>query len=68
MNRFAYLPFMAKSLLGGAVAGLGATATALADGQIDAAEGVTIALAVVVALGGVWAVPNAQLNLDDAEG
>lgn len=50
---------IAKALVGSALAGLGALATALEDGAITGQEWVTIAVATVAALGLVWAVPNA---------
>ncbi|MGW5429942.1 hypothetical protein ACWET9_22430 [Streptomyces sp. NPDC004059] len=51
---------MWKAVVGGLAAGAAAAATAVQDGQVTAAEGVTIALAVLGALGVTWAVPNRQ--------
>lgn len=48
----------AKAIVGAAMAGLGALATALPDG-ITAQEWVTIAAATVGALTLIWGVPNA---------
>lgn len=47
-----------KAVTAALVAGLGAAATALSDGTISAQEGVNIAVAFLVALGAVWAIPN----------
>ncbi|WP_181786636.1 hypothetical protein [Streptomyces phytophilus] len=49
---------IAKSLLAGLAAGAAAAATAAQDGALSTGEGVTIALAVLGALGVVYAVPN----------
>jgi hypothetical protein len=48
----------AKAIVGAAVAGLTSLQAALDDGGITAQEGVTAAIATLVALGLVWAVPN----------
>lgn len=48
----------AKAVIGAAVAGLGATGTALTDGHISPVEWVTIASATLVGLSAVFAVPN----------
>lgn len=48
----------AKALIGALVAGLTALGTALADGELTAAEGVGCIVAALVALGAVYAVPN----------
>lgn len=48
----------AKAVVGALVAGLTALATALADGNVTAAEAVTCVVAALVALGAVWATPN----------
>ena len=48
----------AKAIAGALTAGLTAAATALTDGSIDPVESITIAIAVITALGVVWAVPN----------
>lgn len=49
---------MWKAIVAGVAAGAAAAATAVQDGTVTAAEGVTIALAVLGALGVTWAVPN----------
>lgn len=51
---------MWKAIVSGAAAGCAAAATAVQDGQVTAAEVVTIVLAVLGALGITWAVPNRQ--------
>ena len=48
----------AKAIAGAVTAGLTAAATALTDGSVDPVESITIAIAVITALGVVWAVPN----------
>lgn len=48
-----------KAIYGASVAGLGALSVAYIDGSVTAQEGVTIAIAVVSALGVIWGVPNA---------
>ena len=48
----------AKAIAGAITAGLTAAATALTDGSVDPVEAITIAIAVITALGVVWAVPN----------
>ena len=48
----------AKAIAGAITAGLTAAATALTDGSVDPVESITIAIAVITALGVVWAVPN----------
>ncbi|MGV9242606.1 hypothetical protein [Streptomyces sp. NPDC003710] len=53
---------MWKAVVGGLAAGAAAAATAVQDGQVTAAEGVTIALAVLGAYGVTWAVPNKQTS------
>ncbi|MFF3884012.1 hypothetical protein [Streptomyces sp. NPDC001914] len=52
------LPRYAKAIVAAVVAGAGSLATALNDGTLTAAEGVTVVLAVLTALGFTWAVPN----------
>lgn len=47
-----------KAIVGAVVAGLTALQAALDDGGITAQEGVTAAIAALVALGAVWIVPN----------
>lgn len=50
----------AKAIIGAVVAGLGAYGASVADGSgVTGAEWVAIAVAVVGALGLVWATPNA---------
>lgn len=53
---------MAKAILAAIIAGLGALSTALVDdksiGQITDGQWVTIVLATVVALGGVYGIRN----------
>ncbi|MGH3584785.1 MAG: hypothetical protein ACRDQ0_00520 [Pseudonocardia sp.] len=49
---------IAKSLLAGLAAGAASAVTAAQDGALSTGEGVTIALAVLGALGVVYAVPN----------
>ncbi|MFR9796849.1 hypothetical protein ACL02U_13215 [Streptomyces sp. MS06] len=52
------IPTVWKAVVSGAAAGTAAAATALQDGTITTAEGVTILLAILGALGVTWAVPN----------
>jgi hypothetical protein len=47
-----------KAITAALVAGLGAVAAALDDDSLSTQEGVTVAIAFLVALGAVWAVPN----------
>ncbi|MGV4984498.1 hypothetical protein ACVB8X_13840 [Streptomyces sp. NRAIS4] len=47
-----------KAVVSGVAAGAAAAATAVQDGQVTAAEWVTIVLAILGALGVTWAVPN----------
>lgn len=49
---------IAKAIVSGAAAGAAAAVTAAQDSVITTGEGVTIALAVLGALGITWAVPN----------
>lgn len=56
MNKIA--PYM-KAVTAAVVAGLTGIATALDDGTIGSQEYVYCAIAFLVALGAVWAVPNA---------
>lgn len=49
-----------KAVVGAGAAGIAAAATAVQDGTVTAAEGVTILLAVLGAYGVTWAVPNRQ--------
>lgn len=51
---------IAKALIAALVAGLGGIAVALDDNAISAQEWVTAAVAFLVALGAVFAVPNAE--------
>lgn len=48
----------AKAITAAVVTGLGAVSVAISDDAISSQEWVTIGIAFVVALGGVWAVPN----------
>ncbi|MFI6329846.1 hypothetical protein ACIBBG_16285 [Micromonospora chersina] len=48
----------AKAIVGGAVAGLTALGTALADNHVTPSEWVGVAIATLAALGIVYAVPN----------
>jgi hypothetical protein len=48
----------AKAIIAALVAGLSSVAVALEDGHITAQEGVTAAIATLVALGAVAAIPN----------
>ncbi len=48
-----------KAILAALVAGLSALATALDNGAISAQEAVTAVIATLVALGAVYAIPNA---------
>jgi hypothetical protein len=50
----------AKAFVGGAIAGLTALGTALGDNKVTASEWTVIAIATLVGLGAVWAVPNAK--------
>lgn len=50
------------AVIAAAVAGLGVTATALDDGAISGQEGVYIAIAVLVSLGGVFGGVYATTN------
>lgn len=47
-----------KAVVAAVVAGAGTTSTALADDTVTAAEGWAAGIAVLVALGFTWAVPN----------
>lgn len=47
-----------KAIVAAAIAGLTSVTTALADDSVSSLEGVTAALAVLVAFSAVWAVPN----------
>lgn len=48
----------AKAFTGSAVAGLTALASALTDDRVTTGEWVGVAIAALVGLGVVWAVPN----------
>lgn len=50
----------AKAVTAAVIAGLTALVTALDDGSVTAQEGVIIAIALLTALGAVWAIPNAE--------
>ena len=47
-----------KAVVGSILAGLGAAATAAADGQVSLLEGILIASAFFGTLYGVWRAPN----------
>lgn len=49
---------IAKAIIAAAVSAASAAVTALQNGHIDVQEWVVIALAAIVGLGAVWAVPN----------
>lgn len=49
---------IAKALLAGAIALVGSLATAAVDGGISTAEWLTAASTGLIALGGVWGIPN----------
>lgn len=53
----------AKALVGAVVAGLTSAKAAVAENGIDASEGIEIAIVTLVALGAVWAVPNAVRSI-----
>lgn len=53
-----------KAVVGGVAAGAAATATAVQDGQVTAAEGITIVLAILGSAGVTWAVPNRKSATD----
>ncbi|KAF2774700.1 hypothetical protein [Streptomyces sp. OM5714] len=52
------IPNFAKAIVGGAAAGTAAAVTAVQDNVLTTGEGITIALAVLGALGITYAVPN----------
>lgn len=52
----------AKAITAGVVAGLTSLGVALVDTQVSTGEWVAVALAVVVAFGAVWTVPNAPAS------
>lgn len=52
----------AKAVVGALVAGVGALVAALDDDVVTRAEWATVALAFLVALGAIWAVPNARVS------
>lgn len=56
------IPHFAKAIVGGAAAGTAAAVTAVQDNVLTTGEGVTIALAVLGALGITYAVPNRQTS------
>ncbi len=57
-----------KALVGALIAGLGAIQTGLADGSMTSQEYVTAAIAFVVALGLVYAIPNSgATNKDEGD-
>lgn len=47
-----------KAVVAGVVAGVGSLSVALDDGQLSTQEGITAALALVVALAATYRVPN----------
>jgi hypothetical protein len=47
-----------KAIVAALIAGLGALATGLGDGSLSAQEYIYAAIAFLVGLGAVWAVPN----------
>lgn len=49
---------MAKAVIGGVLAALGATQVALADGHVSATEWITVAIAAITVAGGVFGVTN----------
>ena len=55
---------IAKAVVGALIAGLGALGTALVDdkslGDVTDGQWVTVVLASLVALAGIWAVPNKE--------
>lgn len=53
-----------KAIVGGLAAGSAAALTAVQDGTVTAAEGVTIVVAILGAYGVTWAVPNKQTKGD----
>lgn len=52
----------AKAVVGALVAGLSALLPGLEDGALSGPEWVTAAVAALVALGAVWAVPNTPVQ------
>ncbi|HET9866436.1 MAG TPA: hypothetical protein VFQ06_04020 [Nitrospira sp.] len=48
----------AKAIVGAFIAGLGALVTGLADDALSNSEWLIATIAFLIALGGVWAVPN----------
>ena len=54
-----------KAVVAAVVAGAGSLSTALADDTISAAEGWAAGVAVLVALGFTWAVPNKTTPLKE---
>lgn len=53
------LPYL-KAITAAVVAGLGVLALALEDGVVAPNEWVNVAIATLVGLGAVWAVPNVE--------
>lgn len=49
----------AKAVVAAVVAGAASLSYGLQDGTLSLAEGITAALALIIAYGGTWAVPNA---------
>lgn len=53
---------IAKAIIGALIAGLTAIGTGLTDGGVSAQEWVAALVAFLVALGGIYAVPNAPTD------
>lgn len=51
---------ISKAIVSALAAGTAALATAMGDGLLEVGEGVTVALAILGALGITYTVPNAQ--------
>lgn len=49
---------MAKAIVGGVLAALGAAQVALADGSVSVSEWITVAIAAISVAGGVYGVTN----------
>jgi hypothetical protein len=57
----------AKAVVGALIAGLGALGTALSDNSIAPIEWVGVGSATLIALYGVWRVPNSNTEKDGEE-
>lgn len=55
---------VAKGIVGGVAAGSAAAVTAVQDGRLTLAEGITIVGAVLASYGITWLVPNRQPQKD----